>query len=135
MISMCRVAGFVMARAKLAVFIDADGADKRDGTPLVRVYGTPEMWKAPARNSNGGFDIRVRTRWQQWKMRVRCHFDAGVFDADDVVNLMHRLGKQGGIGEGRHDSREGPGIGMGCFDLIDRFLGEEPETETETQAA
>jgi hypothetical protein len=118
MISVCKLTGFVMTRAKLAVFIEADGKDATDQTPLVRIYGEPEMWRAPARNSNGSFDIRCRARWPRWKMRVRVHFDGGVFTDSDVTNLLMRLGIQAGIGEGRHDSKDGPGIGMGTFRLL-----------------
>jgi hypothetical protein len=118
MISVCKSTGFMMTRAKLALFIEADGKDATDQTPLVRIYGEPQMWRAPARNANGSFDIRCRARWPKWKMRVRVHFDAGVYTDSDVTNLMMRLGVLAGVGEGRPDSKEGPGIGMGTFCLL-----------------
>lgn len=127
MISCCKLTGFVMTRAKLAVFVQPDGKDATDQTPLVRIYGVPEMWRAPCRNSNGSFDIRCRARWPKWRMRVRADFDGGVFTDSDITNLMVRLGTQAGVGEGRHDSKDGPGIGMGTF----RLLPAEAELEFE----
>lgn len=122
MISACRAASFVMAKAKIAVFVDADGYDRDDGTPLIRIYGEPKLWKAMARNSNGAFDVRVRPRWKTWKARVRIRYDTGIFQDSDIVNLMTRLGLQVGVGEGRHDSKMSPGIGLGTFQLTSDFL-------------
>ena len=41
-IDVCRLVGFKMTLAKLSIFIEPDGFDKIDGTPLVRLQGTPE---------------------------------------------------------------------------------------------
>jgi hypothetical protein len=119
MISVSKIAGLVMTRIKLAVFTVQDGQDRYDGTPLVRIYGEPQKWLAPARNANGSFDLRMRVRFVQWKMRVQLEYDAGVITLSDVANLMVRLGRQAGICEGRPDSKDGPGIMMGLFKLTD----------------
>jgi hypothetical protein len=119
MISVSKIAGMIMTRMKLSIFTVHDGVDKNDGTPLVRIYGEPEKWLAPVRLPNGSFDLRMRVRFPQWKMRVQLEYDAGVVTMYDVANLMVRLGRQAGIGEGRPDSKDGPGIMMGLFRLVD----------------
>lgn len=119
-ISSCRVAGFKMVLAKLSIFCVADGYDKTDSTPLVRIIkGEPSRVDMPARNANGGMDIRPRPVWKPgWRMRVRMRFDGDQFTVQDVTNLMARMGEQNGIGEGRPFSRESYGIGYGLFKII-----------------
>ena len=48
-------------------------------------------------------------------MRIR--FDADMFSAADVANLMNRVGAQVGIGEGRPDSKNSAGMGWGLFSI------------------
>lgn len=121
MISACRLVGFKMTMAKLAVFTKADGFDKFDGTPLVRIYGKHRTDVRPARNDNGSVDLRARPMWDEggWVARVQIRFDADTFTPTDITNLMMRVGMQVGIGEGRNDSKDSAGIGWGDFDLID----------------
>jgi hypothetical protein len=38
--------------------------------------------------------------------------------ADDVTNLINRVGLQVGIGEGRPDSKDSAGIGLGLFEIV-----------------
>lgn len=116
-ISACRIIGFKMTHAKLAIFVHADGYDAEDGTPLVRITkGEPQPHIAPARNDNGSIDIRARPLWQPgWAAIVRVEFDADVFSAEEVANLLDRAGRQVGIGEGRPDSRNSAGCGWGTF--------------------
>lgn len=115
MISACRLVGFKMTLAKLSIFIVADGIDKFDGTPLVRIYGKPEMHISAVRNANGSVDLRARAMWRDWSAKVCVEWDGDQFTAKDVANLMQRVGKQVGVGEGRNDSRNSPGLGLGCF--------------------
>lgn len=117
MISACRTVGYVMTRAKLAAFVLADGLDVDDGTPLIKIEGTPERHTTYARNDNGSIDIRVRPMWKQWSMKVTVRYDADMFSADDVANLMMRVGMQVGIGEGRPDSKNSAGMGWGLFTI------------------
>lgn len=114
MISACRVAGFAMTRAKLSIFVDADGFDQ-DGTPLVRIEGEPKVHQGWARNESGVCDLRWRPMWQSWKAAVQLHWDADQFSPADVLNLMARAGLQVGIGEGRPDSPKSNGMGWGVF--------------------
>jgi hypothetical protein len=117
MISACRTVGYKMTHAKLAAFVLADGFEGDDGTPLVRIYGEPEKHTTYARNDNGSVDIRVRPMWKKWHAIVKIRFDADMFSAEDVANLMMRVGMQVGIGEGRPDSKNSAGMGWGTFTI------------------
>jgi hypothetical protein len=115
MISACRIVGYKMTLAKLALFTHADGIEP-DGTPLVRVYGTPHKYEAAVRINNGmSTDVAVRPMFDEWDAAVRISFDADMFTLTDVVNLMTRVGLQVGIGEGRPDSKTSCGQGWGTF--------------------
>lgn len=117
-IDACRLVGFKMTHAKLGVFIEADGYDEIDGTPLVRISeGEPEMWVAPARNATGVVDLRVRPMWRKWGVILTVRFDADMFTRQDVVNLFMRVGCQVGIGEGRPNSKMSAGLGFGLFSI------------------
>ena len=116
-ISSCRLVGFKMTIMKQAVFVISDGADVLDGTPLVKITGKPIMDIRPGRNANGGTDLRCRPLWKEWSATVQIRFDEVQFSASDIVNLMVRVGKQVGIGEGRPDSKMSSGIGFGLFDV------------------
>jgi hypothetical protein len=116
MISACRLVGFKMTLAKLSLFIHADGYDKVDHTPLVKIIGpAPVRTEMPVRNATGVMDIRIRPMWPEWRVDLRVNFDADQFTVADVMNLLARVGMQVGIGEGRPDSRDSAGIGFGLF--------------------
>lgn len=115
MISACRLVDFKMTLAKLSVFIEADGYDKVDGTPLVRIEGTPEMLNMIVRNANGQPDLRTRAMWKKWKLSLRVRYDRKQFTHIDIANLISRVGLQVGIGEGRPDSKSSAGMGWGTF--------------------
>jgi len=116
-IDACRAAGFVMTKAKLGIFCQADGYDREDGTPLVRIISDVphEMSKMAVRNANASMDIRARPMWREWRMVVRLNFDRDIFSLDDVTNLLARVGQQVGIGEGRPFGSNGFGMGFGLF--------------------
>lgn len=116
LISACRVVGFQMTKAKLSVFVEADGYCMKDGTPLVKITsGEPELSTMHVRNETGVVDIRARPLWRDWSADVRLTFDADQFTATDVVNLLMRAGLQVGLGEGRPDSKKSAGMGYGLF--------------------
>lgn len=117
MISACRLVGFKMTLAKLSVFVEADGFDKVDGVPLIKIEGTPEKTEMAVRNQTGVVDLRVRPMWREWAANVRIRYDADQFTLQDITNLMMRVGSQVGIGEGRPDSRDSAGMGWGTFEL------------------
>jgi hypothetical protein len=117
MISACRIVNFKMTLAKLSIFVEADGFDVLDGTPLVRIYGDPEPFESLVRNSTGVADIRTRAMWREWSAKVVVRWDADQFNITDVTNLLSRVGMQVGIGEGRPDSKASAGLGFGLFAL------------------
>lgn len=115
-IDACRMCGFQMTRAKMSVFIESDGLDALDGTPLVRIDGPPpEQSEMMTRNQTGVADIRVRPMWRKWKLHVNVRYDADQFTAADIGNLIERAGQQVGIGEGRPFSKSSTGLGFGTF--------------------
>lgn len=117
-IETCRMAGFVMTKAKMSIFCVEDGVDDLDATPLVRILGEPEMSVDPVRNANGSIDLRPRCMFRNWRMIVRLRFDLDQFSPSDVLNLMIRVGQQNGLGEGRPNGTNGNGCGNGLF-LVD----------------
>ena len=105
-----------MTRAKLGVFIVADGFDSMDGAPLVRIMGDdPEQVHHHVRIGIEQTDIRSRPMWRNWSMVIRMKFDADMFNLQDVTNLLARVGEQCGLGEGRPNSRKSTGMGWGTF--------------------
>lgn len=119
MISACKIVGFHMTKGKLSVFVEADGFDEVDGTPLVKIAkGEPHYHEAFVRNASGVVDLRPRPMWDPgWQANVRVRYDADMFALMDVTNLMLRAGMQVGIGEGRPDSKSSCGQGWGVFSL------------------
>ena len=117
MISACRAAQFKMTLAKLSLFIEADGYDIYDSTPLVKIYGEPEMVIDHVRNATGVVDLRVRAMWRKWSAKVQITFDGDQFSPTDIANLFMRAGMQVGIGEGRPDSKSSAGTGFGRFKI------------------
>jgi len=124
MISACRTIGVVMTRAKLAVFIEADGVDPEDGTPLVRITkGEPHYTEMAVRNNGGVLDLRARPMWDPgWQAVVRIRFDKDMIPLQSVANLFVRVGLQVGIGEGRPDSKSSCGMGWGLFTIKSKEL-------------
>jgi hypothetical protein len=115
-IDVCRMVGFKMTYAKMSIFVEADGFDKIDGAPLVKLISkAPERTEEIVRNDSGVVDIRVRPMWREWSLKVRVSYDADQFTKADVVNLFHRAGVQVGIGEGRPFSKNSNGTGNGTF--------------------
>lgn len=117
MISACRIVGFKMTHAKLCIFIEADGKDQRDGTPLVFIHGEPVKKIHAVRNATGVADLRARPFFEEWWADLRVKFDGDLFNPQDIANLLQRAGIQCGIGEGRPDSKESAGMGWGTFTI------------------
>lgn len=125
MISACRLVGFKMTLAKLSAFIEADGFDRNDGVPLVRVYGESTTYTAHTRNATGVVDIRSRPMYRQWAAKLRVRYDTDQFKMVDVLNLVARCGLQVGIGAGRPDSKASAGCGFGLFGVVPSSREEE----------
>lgn len=120
MISACRICGFQMTRARLAVFVLPDGFDETDGQPLVKILkGEPVYHETYTRNETGVVDLRPRPMWRPgWEVDVKIQFDADQFTLQDIANLLMRAGLQVGIGEGRPDSKKSAGMGWGLFEIV-----------------
>lgn len=118
MISACRLVGFKMTLAKLSVFIVQDDFDVDGTTPLVRIYGESQTNTSHTRNATGVVDVRARPIYQRWAAKLKIRFDADQFSAQDVINLIARVGMQVGIGEGRPDSKSSAGCGWGTFRVV-----------------
>lgn len=112
------VDGLQMTKAKGFVFVEADGFDKDDGTPLVRILGCkPVHDTRPVRLESGVADLRNRPRYDTWSAKLRIKFDADHISANDVINLLARAGSQVGICEGRPGAPNSFGIGFGTFEV------------------
>jgi hypothetical protein len=127
LVDACRIVNYHKTIAKKAIFIEADGFDAVEGTPLVRLYADskgklmdakPKHVEHTVRNATGVADIRVRAMFESWQAKVRVRFDADLFTPADVANLMLRAGLQVGIGEGRADSPNSCGMGWGHFECV-----------------
>jgi len=122
-IDACRMVGYQMTRAKMSVFVEADGLDAIDGVPLIKLLADePQQTQMMTRNATGVADIRVRPMWRQWALEVTLRFDADQFTGQDVLNLLLRAGEQVGIGEGRPYSKSSNGMGFGTFDATPMVL-------------
>lgn len=126
LISACRLVGFKMTLAKMAIFVIADGYDATEPQyGLIRIYGKPERTEMCARVETGAAYVTIRPMYREWKAKLQVKFDADMFSITDIANLLSRMGCQVGIGEGRPDSKNSPGMGWGTFDV----QGEEDENE------
>jgi hypothetical protein len=110
----CKLAGFAMTDAKLAIDIIPDGYDAR-GYGLVQIQGKPENSEMLVVNSTGVPDIRCRPIWRNWGVDLGVSYDGDTFTIEDVSNLINRAGAQVGIGAGRPDSKRSIGLGYGKF--------------------
>ena len=73
--------------------LEADGFDREDGTPLVRIIGGDyRSVTHHVRNATGVVDIRSRPMWDEWEADVRIRFDADQFSLTDITNLLSRVG-------------------------------------------
>ena len=112
------VKGLKMNMAKMSIFVMADGYDRfEDFTGLVKIIGKPERFDYVARNRMGQAVMTHRPRYWPWKAKVRIRFDAGQFDASDIINLINRVGMQIGVGCGRVYSKNSCGQGWGAFHI------------------
>ncbi len=119
LIDTCRLVGFHMTKAKMTVFVVADGLDREDGQPLVRLISKkqPRALEMTVRVANDSTDIAVRPQWPEWEVRLRLNWDNDQFSMNDVANLVHRAGIQVGVGAGRPFSRDSAGMGWGTWEM------------------
>lgn len=114
----CTLVGYKMTMAKMSIFVEADGFDNTEGSPLIKIYGgKPRRLESMVRLATGVCDISVRPQWLEWGCRLRFRYDADQFTASDVVNLIARAGMQVGVCEGRPGSTNSNGCGWGTFEI------------------
>lgn len=124
MISACRdVDGLPMTRAKCAFFLNADGHDGTDGTPLIKLLNGKGPAKGthdtrPVRLESGVADMRNRPRYDAWACELVIQYDADVVSGSDVVNLLARAGAKYGIGELRPNAKKGFGADFGLWRVV-----------------
>jgi len=117
MIEACRLTEIDMTRAKMCVFVVADGLDRNNLEPLIKVDGTPKMHIERVKIGMNQTDLAARAVFAQWSATFRITWDADVFQAQDVINLLARAGRQVGIGAGRPLSKTSAGRGMGTWSV------------------
>lgn len=119
MITACKTVGFKMTMAKLSIFVQADGLDRTDKQPLVRITGDkPKRFDAAVRLAMGSTDIATRGIVENWQATLRISWDADQFSPTDIFNLLHRAGLQVGVGAGRPGSRTSNGQGWGTWEIV-----------------
>jgi hypothetical protein len=121
LVDACRLTKTIsMVVAKMAIFVKADGLDKEDATPLVRIYSPepPEMHMGLVRIQGDKADIRARPMWRRWGCKVTIRYDADMVTGEGVINLLDKAGKQVGVQEGRHFSKNSVGCGWGEFEVV-----------------
>ena len=120
MIACCRLTSMKMVNARLAIFVEADGYDYADGTPLVRIATkAPKYLVSTVNGPNGRPDLRCRAHFEAWEATVRIRYDSEQLTETDVVNLLMRCGLQNGIGNGRPNSKKSDGQGWGMFEVVE----------------
>ena len=115
MIDACRLTEMDMIRAKMCIFIIAQGLDVENLEPLIKIEGKPRMLIARVKIGIASTDLAARAVFEKWSATFEISWDDDVFKAGDVVNLLARAGWQVGIGAGRPLSKTSGGTGKGTF--------------------
>lgn len=115
MIDACRLTEMDMIRAKMCIFIIAQGLDVENLEPLVKIDGKPRMLIDRVKIGVASTDLAARAVFEKWSASFQIEWDDDVFKAQDVVNLLARAGWQVGIGAGRPLSKTSGGTGKGTF--------------------
>lgn len=117
MIEACRLTEMDMVRAKMCLFIEAQGLDKENLEPLIKINGKPRMHLDRVKIGMGQTDIAARGIFEKWSATFVIKWDNDIFSAEDVINLLARAGWQVGIGAGRPLSKMSGGTGKGTFEV------------------
>src|SRR5262249_8031350 len=92
MIEACRLTEMDMVRAKMCIRIVPDGLNAENLEPLIKIDGKPQMFLDRVRIGINQTDILPRCLFPKWQARVTIQWDADVFTAQDVFNLLARAG-------------------------------------------
>jgi len=118
MIRACaNIDGLDMTRAKSAFFIDADGFDRTDGTPLLKIESKKPIHDTRPVAIVNTFDLRNRPIYTDWAVTMTLNFDADLCTETDVANLLARAGATIGIGELRPLGKKGFGGDFGMWEV------------------
>lgn len=118
MIDACRLVRMKMTEAKMTIFVEPE-CYSEDGNPLVRIHGEYAPKISPAKNANGGTDLRARLHWKpDWTATLLLRWDNDQVKLKSAVNLLQRAGLQVGVGAGRPFSKMSAGCGWGMFKLV-----------------
>jgi hypothetical protein len=115
MIDACRLTEMDMVRAKMCIFIVAQGLDAENLEPLIKIEGEPRMHIERVKVGMASTDLAARAIFEKWSAKFEIEWDDDVFKAQDIVNLLARAGWQVGIGAGRPLSKMSGGTGKGTF--------------------
>ena len=115
MIDACRLTEMDMVRAKMCIFVIAQGLDSENLEPLVKIDGEPKMHIERVKVGINSTDLAARAMFENWSSTFEIEWDDDVFKAQDIVNLLARAGWQVGIGAGRPLSKMSGGTGKGTF--------------------
>lgn len=127
MVTACSIIASRQKEIKQAVFIQADGFDRIENTPLIKITkGKPHYCEHMVRLADKSPDIHARAMWDPgWEANVRIKYDADITNDKEVTILLMRAGIQVGIGEGRPYSNSGQGyMGWGTFYLKSQTIKE-----------
>jgi hypothetical protein len=87
---------------------------------LVKITkGKPEMFVDRVKIGINQTDLASRAMFREWEATITVQWDADVFTANDIVNLLARAGWHVGIGAGRPLSKSSAGTGKGTFEIIE----------------
>ncbi len=117
MIEACRLTEMDMIRAKMCVFVEAQGLDRENLEPLIKIDGKPRMHIDRVKIGMAQTDLAARAIFEKWSATFVIRWDNDIFSAEDVVNLLARAGWQVGIGAGRPLSKMSGGTGKGTFEV------------------
>jgi hypothetical protein len=108
--------GYVMTLSKCAFFIQSDGLDKVDLTPLIKItHGEPSPRMHYTRIQQT-IDLVNRPIWAPgWEANVTIKYDSDILTKEDIANLLHRAGETVGILAGRPSSKNSVGMDCGTF--------------------
>ena len=110
------VDGLEMTAVRQMVFVVADCHENRTfkvplgdktfthrvNTPLVKIYGKPQMRMDMVRLTKGGScDVRFRAEFVEWSAILTIRYHADRISAAEVANLVNIGGNTVGAGEGR----------------------------------
>ena len=115
MIDACQLTEMDMIRAKMCIFVIAQGLDRENLEPLIKIDGKPRMLIDKVKIGISSTDLAARAVFERWSASFELEWDDDVFKAQDIVNLLARAGWQVGIGAGRPLSKTSPGTGKGTF--------------------